>query len=109
VGGEVGGRGHLSAKLVAQQALIEALDGGQQRQFPFGVLSQGHLLRDRALLLSNGHHPLVKPKGKGCAIGYLVTEVAALIPLCRDGAAPLCARRRGKPRLYRNQLPESGY
>src|ERR1035441_10772622 len=29
------------------------------------------------------------------------TEVAALIPLCRDGACPvsLCARRRGKPSL----------
>jgi hypothetical protein len=28
--------------LVTQQPLVEALHGGEQRQFPFGILNQGH-------------------------------------------------------------------
>ncbi|MGA2965614.1 MAG: hypothetical protein ABSD64_05330 [Terriglobales bacterium] len=47
VGSEFGGRGQLSAELVAQQPLVEALHGSEQRQLPFGVLNQNPLLRAR--------------------------------------------------------------
>ncbi len=51
---EFGGRGQLSAELVTQQPLVEALHGGQQRQLPFGILNQIPLLRDRAVMCPNG-------------------------------------------------------
>ncbi len=43
VRGEFGGRGQLSAKLIAKQPLVEALHRGEQRQLPFGILNQSQL------------------------------------------------------------------
>src|ERR1019366_2654698 len=80
VRGEFGGRGQLSAELVTQQPLVEALHSGQQREFPLGILNQSQLLRDRAVMFPKSVVPLVKPKGNGSAISYLVTEVTALLP-----------------------------
>ena len=54
VGSEFGGSRQLSAELVAQQTLVKALHGGQQSQFPFGILNQSQLLRDRAVVCPNG-------------------------------------------------------
>src|SRR5271157_5785311 len=84
VGSEFSWRRKFSAQLLTQQTLVEALHGGQQRQFPFGILQQIPLLKDRALI---GLF-LVKPKGNLRAIGYLVTEVGALLPLVASGLAP---------------------
>src|ERR1700687_607289 len=83
VRGEFSGRGQLAAKLVTQQPLVEALHGSEQRQLPFGILSQSQLLRDRTGNVSKWDCLLVKPKGKRSAIGYPVTEVSALLPACR--------------------------
>jgi hypothetical protein len=80
VRGEFSGRGQFSTELVTQQPLVEALHRGQQREFPFGILNQSQLLRDRAAILPRGPSLLVKPKGNGGAISYLVTEVTALLP-----------------------------
>jgi len=49
--GEFRWRRHLSAQLVAQQTMVEALHGGQQREFPLGILNHSQLLRNRALRL----------------------------------------------------------
>src|SRR6266481_5892335 len=102
VRGELSGRGQLSAKLLSKQPLVEALHGGEQRQFPFGILNQSQLLRDRTGNVSKWDCLLVKPKGNVSAIGYLVTEVSALLPTCRDGGFARLTGR-GKARPYTRQ------
>jgi hypothetical protein len=50
---------------------------------------------------------LVETKEDGNAIGYLVTEVAALSTAGRDETCLFW--RSGKPLFYRNQVPLLGY
>src|SRR5208337_3613515 len=79
---------HLSAELVDQLPLVEALHGDEQGEFSFGILNQTPLLRDRAVT-SDICLPLVKLKGNRSAIAYLVTEVIALLPACSGRVRPV--------------------
>jgi len=78
IGGEFRGCREFPAKLVAEEALVKALDGSQQRQFPLGILNHSRLL-EIARNAKRAPPSLVKPKEKRSAIGYLVTEVMALV------------------------------